>query len=81
MLLCYRYMTDIMHYAYGELGELEEEIRRSFHGHFKKNINLKSEIGVMLPSSFLMGESGVTFTFGRFMDHLNTVSGKIETPR
>ena len=25
----------IMHYAYGELGELEEEMRKSFHGHFK----------------------------------------------
>jgi hypothetical protein len=42
----------IMHYAYGELGELEEEMRRSFHGHYKKDINLKSEIGFMLPSSF-----------------------------
>ena len=42
----------IMHYAYGELGELEEEMRRAFHGHFKKDINVKSEIGVMLPSSF-----------------------------
>ena len=42
----------IMHYAYGELGELEEEMRMSFHGHFKKDINVKSEIGVMLPSSF-----------------------------
>ena len=27
-------------------------MRRSFHGHFKKDINVKSEIGVMLPSSF-----------------------------
>ncbi|MDA0900495.1 MAG: hypothetical protein O3B35_05645 [Proteobacteria bacterium] len=42
----------IMHYAYGELGELEEEMRRSFHGCFKKDINVKSEIGVLLPSSF-----------------------------
>jgi len=42
----------IMHYAYGELGELEEEMRRSFHGHFKKDINVKSEIGVLLRSSF-----------------------------
>ena len=42
----------IMHYAYGELGELEEEMRRSFHGHFKKDINVTSEIGVILPSSF-----------------------------
>ena len=37
----------IMHYAYGELGELEEEMRRSFYGHFKKDINVKSEIGIM----------------------------------
>ena len=42
----------IMHYAYGELGELEEEMRRAFHGHFKKDINVKSEIGIMLSSSF-----------------------------
>ena len=42
----------IMHYAYGKLGELEEEMRRSFHGHFKKDINVKSEIGVMLLSFF-----------------------------
>ena len=42
----------IMHYAYGELGALEEEMRRAFHGHFKKDINVKSEIGVLLPSSF-----------------------------
>ena len=42
----------IMHYAYGELGELEEDMRRAFHGHFKKDIKVKEEIGVMLPSSF-----------------------------
>ena len=42
----------IMHYANGDLGELEEEMRRAFHGQFKKDINVKSEIGVMLPSSF-----------------------------
>ena len=41
-----------MHYAYGELGELEEEMRRAFHGHFKRDIKIKEEIGVMLPSSF-----------------------------
>ena len=27
-------------------------MRRAFHGHFKKDINVKSEIGVLLPSSF-----------------------------
>ena len=42
----------LMHYAYGELGELEEEMRRSFHAHFKKDINAKSEKGVMVPLSF-----------------------------
>ena len=42
----------IMHYAYGDLGELEEEMRRAFYGQFRKDINVKSEIGVMLPSSF-----------------------------
>ena len=41
-----------MHYAYGELGELEEAMRRAFYEHFKKDINVKSEGGVMLPSSF-----------------------------
>ena len=35
-----------------ELGELEEAMRRAFYEHFKKDINVKSEIGVMLPSSF-----------------------------
>ena len=43
----------IMHHAYGEeLGELEEAMRRAFYEHFKKDINVKAEIGVMLPSSF-----------------------------
>ena len=42
----------IMHHAYGDLGELEEEMRRAFHGQFKKDIRVKDEIGVMLPSSF-----------------------------
>ena len=42
----------IMHYAYGNLDELEEEMRRAFHGQFKKDIRVKDEIGVMLPSSF-----------------------------
>jgi hypothetical protein len=27
-------------------------MRRAFHGHFKKDIKVKEEIGVMLPSSF-----------------------------
>ncbi|MDC0337851.1 hypothetical protein OAN95_06505 [Alphaproteobacteria bacterium] len=42
----------IVHYGHGELGELEEDMRRAFHGYFKKDIKVKEEIGVMLPSSF-----------------------------
>ena len=43
----------IMHHAFGEeLGELEEAMRRAFYEHFKKDIKIDSEIGVMLPSSF-----------------------------
>ena len=42
----------IVHCGHGELGELEEDMRRAFHGHFKKDIKVKEEIGVMLPSSF-----------------------------
>ena len=42
----------IVHYGHGELGELEEHMRRAFHGHFKKDIKVKEEIGVMRPSSF-----------------------------
>lgn len=42
----------IVHYGHGELGELEEDMRRAFHGHFKKDLKVKDEIGVMLPSSF-----------------------------
>jgi hypothetical protein len=42
----------IMHYAFGDMGELEEAMRRAFHGHFKKDIKVSEDIGVMLPSSF-----------------------------
>ena len=42
----------IIHHGHGELSELEEDMRRAFHGHFKKDIKVKEEIGVMLPSSF-----------------------------
>ena len=41
-----------MHYAYAELGELEEEMHRSSHGCFKKDKNVEPEIGVKLPPSF-----------------------------
>ena len=43
----------LMHHAFcEELVELDEAMRRAFYEHFKKDINLKSEIGVLLPSSF-----------------------------
>ena len=41
-----------MHYAYSELGELKEEMRRSFHGYFKKDIRVDNEIGYMPTSPF-----------------------------
>tara|TARA_B100001093_G_scaffold464767_1_gene481907 strand:+ start:1751 stop:3097 length:1347 start_codon:yes stop_codon:yes gene_type:complete len=42
----------IMHYAFGDMGELEEAMRRAFHDHFKKDIKVSEEIGIILPSSF-----------------------------
>ena len=42
----------IMHYAFGDMGELEETMRRAFHDHFKKDIKVSEEIGMILPSSF-----------------------------
>ena len=42
----------IMHYAFGDMGELEEAMRRAFHDYFKKDIKVSEDIGVMLPSSF-----------------------------
>ena len=42
----------IMHYAFGDMGELEEAMRRAFHDHFKKDIKVSEDIGVILPSSF-----------------------------
>ena len=44
----------IMHYAFGDMGDmgdLEEAMRRAFFHHFKKDIKVKGEIGVMLPGS------------------------------
>ena len=43
----------IMHHAFCEEPvELDEAMRRAFYEHLKKDINLKSEIGVLLLSSF-----------------------------
>ena len=41
----------IMHYAFGDMGELEEAMRRAYYHHFKKDIKVKGEIGIMLPGS------------------------------
>ena len=51
-----------MYYAYAELGEPEKEIHRSFHGYFKKDINVESKIGVILPPYF-DGKEGKDLTF------------------
>ena len=42
----------VMHYAFGDMGELEEAMRRAFHDYFREDINVSEEIGVMLASSF-----------------------------
>ena len=50
----------IMHYAYGELDKLEEEMRKSFHGHLRKRIAVREKIGVMLPKiKFIKGSDCV----------------------
>ena len=42
-----------MHHAFvEELGELEEGMRRAFYGSFGRDIKIKLEKGVLLPSSF-----------------------------
>ena len=51
-----------MYYAYAELGELEEEIDRSFHGYFKRDINVESKICFVLPPYF-DGKEGNDLTF------------------
>ena len=45
-----------MYYAYAELDELEEEMHRSFHSYFKKDINVESKIGVVTIPHILMGK-------------------------
>ena len=42
----------IMHWAYVDLGEIEEAMRRAFFNKFKKDIKIREEIGVMLPSEW-----------------------------
>ena len=42
----------IMHYAFGEMSELEEQMRKAFYEQFKKDIPIKGEIGQIRPTSF-----------------------------
>ena len=42
----------IMQHAFGESDELEEDMRRAFYGHFKKDIKIDDKIGVIFTSSF-----------------------------
>ena len=42
----------IMHHAFGDLGKLEEAMRRAFYHHFKKDIKIKGEIGELMAGSF-----------------------------
>ena len=42
----------IMHRAFGEMGELEEQMRKTFYEQFKKDIPIKGEIGQIRPTSF-----------------------------
>ena len=42
----------IMHRAFGEMGELEEQMRKAFYEQFKKDIPIKGEIGQIRPTSF-----------------------------
>ena len=63
------------------LGELEEDIRRAFHGHCEMDIRVKEEIGVMLPSSF-DGRDLDELSFEEQVHALQSiVSGKIGTVR
>ena len=42
----------ITHYAFGDMGELEEAMRRAFYNKFGEDIPVKGEIGKEAPSSF-----------------------------
>ena len=42
----------IMQHAFGESDELEEDMRRAFYGHFKKDIKIDDKIGVIFTSRF-----------------------------
>ena len=52
----------IMHYAFGEMGELEEQMRKAFYEQFKKDIPIKGEIDQIRTTSF-SGLSSEELTF------------------
>lgn len=51
----------IMHYAFGEMGELEEQMRRAFFDYFARDIPIKGEIGQIKKTSF-SGRTATDFT-------------------
>ena len=66
----------IMHHAFGDLGELEEAMRRALYHHFKKDIKVMKRFGIMLPSSFDDKEfEDLTIEEIADVDHQNTTSG------
>ena len=52
----------IMHYAFGEMGELEEQMRKSFYEQFNRDITIKGEMGIIRTTSF-SGLSSEELTF------------------
>ena len=57
----------IMHHAFGDLGELEEAMRRAFYHHFKKDIKVKGEIGELMAGSF-DGRDSDELSFNELID-------------
>ena len=57
----------IMHHAFGDLGELEEAMRRAFYHHFKKDIKVKGEIGALVAGS-LDGRDSDELSFDEMID-------------
>ena len=46
------YDSFIMLYAFSDMGDLDEAMGRAFHDHFKRDIKVSEEIGIMMASSF-----------------------------
>ena len=56
-----------MHHAFGDLGNLEETMRRAFCHHSKKDIKVKGEIGKLLAGPF-DGRDSDALTFNELID-------------